>query len=412
MKLLYNFFIFIYSIAINIASMFNNKAKQWVDGRKDIISRISKEQLSDKQVIWVHCASLGEFEQGRPIIEQLRVSYPDYKIFLTFFSPSGYEVRKDYKFADYVYYLPIDTVNNAARFIEIVNPKLVIFIKYEFWYNYIDEIYRKKIPLIFVSVIFRPSQHFFKFWGKWYAKQLNKVTYLFVQNKESAQLLDNINIHHSDISGDTRFDRVVQLPNEKVSFPKLITFKGDSKLLIAGSTWQPDEKILLELLNSSKADFKIVIAPHLINKEHISEITKRFEKYDPVLYSNVSTVGFAKSRVLIIDSIGFLSHLYRYANIAYIGGGFGVGIHNLLEAATYGIPVLYGPNYQRFREAIELRDNKGGFPISNAVECLSIFENLMFDKQTYVKSAAVAQKYVRNNAGATVMVVDKVNEYL
>ncbi len=412
MKLIYIIFILIYSFAIHIASLFNGKAKQWVDGRKGIFSRLSKEQLSDKKIIWVHCASLGEFEQGRPIIEKLRISYPNYKIFLTFFSPSGYEVRKDYKFADYVYYLPIDTAKNAKRFIEIVNPRLVIFVKYEFWYNYIDELYRKKIPLIFVSVIFRPSQHFFKSWGRWYARQLNKITYLFVQNEESLKLLDSINIHHAEVSGDTRFDRVVQLPKEEVSFPIIINFKGNSKILMAGSTWQPDEKVLLELLNNSKANFKIVVAPHLINKEHITEITKRFEKYNPILYSKASTANFAKSRVLIIDSIGMLSQLYRNAYIAYIGGGFGVGIHNLLEASTYGIPVLFGPNYERFREAVELRDNGGGFPISNAQECLDVFEILMYDNQAYKKSAVVAQNYVQKNAGATAMVVDKVNEYL
>ncbi len=228
MKLLYIIFIFLYSTAIHIASLFNNKAKQWVDGRKDVFSQLNNEQLSDKQIIWVHCASLGEFEQGRPIIEKLRTTYPNYSIFLTFFSPSGYEIRKDYKFADYVYYLPIDTPKNAKRFIEKVNPKLVIFVKYEFWYNYIDELYRKKIPLIFVSVIFRPSQHFFKAWGKWYARQLNKVTYLFVQNEESIKLLDSINIHHAEVSGDTRFDRVVQLAKEEVPFPIMVDFKGNS----------------------------------------------------------------------------------------------------------------------------------------------------------------------------------------
>ena len=412
MKLIYNFFIFIYSFSIRIASLFNNKAKQWVDGRNDIFSRLSKEQLSDKQIIWVHCASLGEFEQGRPIIEKLRITYPDYSIFLTFFSPSGYEIRKDYEFADYVYYLPIDTINNAQRFIDIVNPKLVIFVKYEFWFNYINVLYQKKIPLIFVSVIFRPSQHFFKSWGRWYAKQLNKVTYLFVQNVESINLLDSIKIHHAEVSGDTRFDRVVQLPKEKITFPIVINFKGNSKLLMAGSTWQPDEKLLLDLLNNSKATFKVVIAPHLIDKEHVNEVIKRFEKYNPILYSNVSSADLNNSKVLIIDCIGMLSQLYRHADIAYIGGGFGVGIHNLLEASTYGIPVIYGPNYQRFREAVELRNNRAGFPISNSQECLGVFEILMYDNQAYEKSTIVAQNYVRKNAGATAMVVDKVNEYL
>jgi len=243
MKLIYNIFIFLYLSSIRIASLFNGKARQWVNGRKDVFAQIRKEQLSDKQIIWVHCASLGEFEQGRPVIEMLRSTHPDYSILLTFFSPSGYEVRKNYEFADYVYYIPIDTRKNARKFIKYVNPKLVIFVKYEFWFNYIDEIYHHKIPLIFVSVIFRKSQHFFKPWGAWFADQLNKITYLFVQNTESVELLDTIGINHAEVSGDTRFDRVIQLSDEQVSFPIIEKFKGESTLLIAGSTWELDEKI-------------------------------------------------------------------------------------------------------------------------------------------------------------------------
>ncbi len=412
MKVLYNIFIFLYSTAIRIASIFNNKARQWVDGRKNILTQIKQDHISDNQIIWVHCASLGEFEQGRPIIEKFRATYPDHSIVLTFFSPSGYEIRKDYEFADYIYYLPLDTAKNARRFINYVRPKLVIFIKYEFWFNYIDELYRQKIPLIFASVIFRKSQHFFKPWGKWFARQLNKVTYLFVQNEESIELLDSIGIHHSEVSGDTRFDRVIQLSNESISFPIVEQFKGDSFLLMAGSTWQPDEKIIRYLLDNSKADFKVVIAPHLIDKEHIADIQERFRNYDPVLYSEVADINLKKSRVLIIDSIGMLAQLYRYADIAYVGGGFGVGIHNLLEASTYGIPVLFGPNYKRFREAIELKDNGGGFPVENSEEGLVVFEKLIQDKNAYIKSADIARQYVHKNAGATQLVIHKTKEYI
>ena len=412
MKLIYNIFIFIYSAAIRLASFFNSKARQWIDGRKDIWLKIKKEQLSGKQIIWVHCASLGEFEQGRPVIEQLRSTYPDHKILLTFFSPSGYEVRKNYEYADYVFYLPIDTKKNAHRFIGYVKPKLVIFIKYEFWFNYIDVLYRQKIPLIFVSVIFRPSQHFFRLWGKWYARQLNKITFLFVQNEESIELLDSIGIFHAEISGDTRFDRVIQLPDELVSFPVVEKFKGKSTLLIAGSTWHPDENILHELLLRSKAEFKLVIAPHLINHEHLTDIRQRFKDYNPLVYSNAETHNPDKHKVLIIDSIGMLSQLYRYADIAYIGGGFGVGIHNVLEASTYGIPVLFGPNYKRFREAVELRDIGGGFPIANSEECIEVFDKLLKDENAYIKSASIAKQYVRKNAGATQMVINKVKEYI
>lgn len=412
MKLLYNIFILLYSTSIRVAALFNNKARLWIDGRKNLFSRIEADQLSDNQVIWIHCASLGEFEQGRPIIEMLRKTYPDHSILLTFFSPSGYEIRKDYEFADYIYYLPLDTIKNARRFVNYVRPKLVIFIKYEFWFNHIDELYRHKIPVIFASVIFRESQHFFKPWGTWYAKQLNKVTYLFVQNEKSLELLDRIGVHHAKVSGDTRFDRVIQLTNESVSFPIVENFKGDSFLLMAGSTWQPDEKIINYILDNSKAEFKVVIAPHLIDNEHISDIQGRFRNYNPVLYSEATDFDLKKSRVLIIDSIGMLSQLYSYADIAYVGGGFGVGIHNLLEVSTYGIPVIYGPNYKRFREAIELRDNGGGFPIHNSEDCLKAFEKLISDKDLYSRSASSGKQYVHKNAGATQLVINKAKEYI
>ena len=273
-------------------------------------------------------------------------------------------------------------------------------------------LYRQKIPLIFVSVIFRPSQHFFRLWGKWYARQLNKITFLFVQNEESIELLDSIGIFHAEISGDTRFDRVIQLPDELVSFPVVEKFKGKSTLLIAGSTWHPDENILHELLLRSKAEFKLVIAPHLINHEHLTDIRQRFKDYNPLVYSNAETHNPDKHKVLIIDSIGMLSQLYRYADIAYIGGGFGVGIHNVLEASTYGIPVLFGPNYKRFREAVELRDIGGGFPIANSEECIEVFDKLLKDENAYIKSASIAKQYVRKNAGATQMVINKVKEYI
>jgi len=412
MKLLYNIIVFLYSLSVRIAANFNPKASLWIDGRKGLFTKLEKSGIIGKQIIWVHCSSLGEFEQGRPVIENLRNSFPSHKILLTFFSPSGYEVRKSYEGADFITYMPLDSKRNAHRFIDMVRPQLVIFIKYEFWFNYIAELYKHKIPLIFASVIFRPSQHFFKPWGRWFAKQLNKATFIFVQNNESIKLLEKIKVYHADISGDTRFDRVIQLPEEDVSFPVIESFKGDSKLIIGGSTWPAGEKMLLDLLNRSDEDFKIVIAPHLINNEHIDEIVALFKKYDPILYSNGEPEKDNKSRVLIIDNIGFLSMIYRYANIAYIGGGFGVGIHNLLEASTYGVPVVFGPNHDRFREAIDLKVNGGGFTINNANECFKIIDKLLKDQDLYDSSSKAASSYVANNAGATQMIISKVKEYI
>ncbi len=412
MGFLYNIFIFLYSLSIRIASLFNSKAKLWVDGRKNVFGHLEDSGIIGKPIIWIHSASLGEFEQGRPIIDRLRITYPEHKILVTFFSPSGYEVRKNYRDADHICYLPIDTKRNARRFISMIRPQLVIFIKYEFWFNYINEIYNHRIPLIFASVIFRPSQHFFKPWGRWSARQLNRITHLFVQNEESVNLLDGIKIYHSSLSGDTRFDRVISLPDENKSFPMIEEFKGKTKLLIGGSTWPSGEKILQRLLDDSEFDFKLVIAPHLIDGDHLSEILKRFSKFHPVLYSKAKLANLVESKVMIIDSIGMLSSIYKYADIAYVGGGFGVGIHNLLEASTYGIPVIYGPNYSRFREAVDLRDIGGGFPINNHEECLTIFGKLMSDTEFYSHSAKVSRDYVEKNSGATKMVVDKVMEFI
>ncbi len=412
MKVLYNIFITLYTFSIKIAANFNEKAKLWLSGRKNVLLLLKNSGIDKESVIWIHCASLGEFEQGRPIIEKLNIEYPDHKILLTFFSPSGYEVRKNYEGADYIFYLPADTVKNAKEFVSIVRPQLVVFIKYEFWYNYINEIYNQKIPIIFASVIFRPNQLFFRWWGIWFAKQLNKISYIFVQNEDSVKLLDSININHAEVSGDTRFDRVLQVSMEEFSFPIVEEFKGNSKLIIGGSTWQPGEKILYDALKNATNTFKIVVAPHMINKEHIEEIVSRFSEYKPILYSNADRGMLTESNVLIIDSIGMLSQIYRYADIAYVGGGFGVGIHNLLEVSTFGVPVIYGPNYKRFREAIELKELGGGFTVSDTNSFQKISNRLMSDKAFYNESSLVAKNYVVKNAGATQLIVNKVKEYI
>lgn len=413
MQFIYNLFIFIYQYSVRISAFFgNDKARKWLSGRKDILDKLSSSIGKDDKIIWFHCASLGEFEQGRPLIEALRKQYTDYKILLTFFSPSGYEIRKNYEQADYVFYLPIDTVKNARRFVEIVRPRAVFFIKYEFWFNYINELYIRKIPFFMVSTIFRPSQHFFRFWGFWFRKQLRKITFLFVQDEKSLELLENIKIYHADIIGDTRFDRVVALAAEEKEFPLIKHFGKDKPILIAGSTWPADEDKLLSMIDQLDINFKLIIAPHLVENEHIEQIKKKFSKYRPVLYSNADEKNLKNSRVLIIDGIGYLSYLYRYTTITYIGGGFGAGIHNLLEAATYGKPVIFGPNHSRFKEAIELKTNGGGFAISNSEELISLCKVLFADNKKHETSAQAAKNYVIKNAGATARVIDKAKEFL
>jgi 3-deoxy-D-manno-octulosonic-acid transferase len=413
MQLFYNLFIFFYQEAIKIAALSGNeKAKKWVQGRKSVFTDLKNAIGKDDKIIWVHCASLGEFEQGRPLIEAIRKRYKNYKLLLTFFSPSGYEIRKDYAQADYVFYLPMDTPRNAREFVRLVQPHAVFFIKYEFWFNFINELYIRTIPLFLVSSIFRSSQHFFRFWGGWFRKQLRKVTFLFVQDESSMELLENIKIYHADMIGDPRFDRVMALSEEKKDFPLIEAFAGEKPLLVAGSTWPADEDKLLELIVQIQIDFMLVIAPHQVENEHMGQLMKKFIKFNPVLYSSALDSDLKNSRVLIIDGIGYLSYLYKYADLTYIGGGFGVGIHNLLEAATYGKPVIFGPNHDKFKEAIELKSNGGGFVVSGADELIRTCLLLFSDKQKRTESGEAAKNYVSENAGATEKVMDKANEYL
>ena len=412
MGFLYNISIQVYSLAIRIASIFNPKARQWLDGRKDVFSNLEKAIDPQDSIIWFHVASLGEFEQGKPVIERLKGEFPSHKILLTFFSPSGYEIRKSYDKADYVFYLPIDSPKNAKQFVSIVNPKLAIFVKYEFWFNYINELYKSKIPLLMISVIFRPSQHFFRFWGRWSRKQLRKITWFYVQNRDSLALLNSANIFHADRSGDTRFDRVYELVKEEKKIAEIEIFKSNTQLIVAGSTWPPDEDILNYVLSRSKQLFKLVIAPHVVNEKHVKELLEKFKAFSPVLFTDFKKSDISKSRVLILNTTGILSYIYRYADFSYIGGGFGVGIHNLLEPATYGQPVVFGPKYQKFQEAVDLTKRGSGFPVANKEETLEIFDNLLKDKSLLESTSQISKQYVNDRIGATNMVIAKVKEFI
>ena len=412
MRLIYNISIQLYLFAIRVAALFNPKANQWLQGRKYLFEELQQSITEEDEIIWFHVASLGEFEQGRPLMEEVKKSFPGHKILLTFFSPSGYEVKKNYEGADYIFYLPLDTPSNARKFVSIVNPKMVVFVKYEFWFNYINELYKNKIPLLMISVIFRPSQHFFQFWGRWLRKQLSKVTWFYVQNKQSVELLKNINIYHADRSGDTRFDRVKALADEQHDIPAIERFKGKSLLMVAGSSWPPDEDILKYILEKSAKPFKLIVAPHVVNDSHVSELQQKFAPWNPILFTDFDSSFSEDSAVLIINTTGILSQVYRYADISYIGGGFGVGIHNLLEPATYGQPVLFGPNFKKFQEAHDLIDIKAGYPISNKEETLKIINLLMGDDALRTEIGNRAKKYVTNNAGATEIVLNKIKEFI
>lgn len=407
MLLLYNFSIRIYYLLVLLFSPFNQKAKNWIKGREKWANKIPAEFLLSKNA-WFHFASLGEFEQGKPVLEKFKNKYPNFKIVITFFSPSGYENKKNYPLADLILYLPIDTKYNAAKFIKLIKPKIAFITKYEYWYHFLAECYSQKIPIYIISAIFRPQQIFFRYYGNLHRRMLGFVNHFFLQDKKSAQLLNSINIYNHTISGDTRFDTVYgnfEL-NKQIEFIK--EFKNEKLTLIAGSTWPEDEKLLLKIHQKFK-ECKIIIAPHEIGKKRISQLKKQFDS--SVLYSELNKKTdlsrLQNSPVLIINNIGLLSHLYKYADIGYIGGGFGAGIHNTLEAAVFGKVLLFGPKHQKFKEAIDLLKLKAAFSVNDDT-IINIFSDLVNDKKRLTDCSKKAQNYVLSNVGATQIILDKI----
>lgn len=406
MNFLYNIGILIFSALARLISPFNTRASLWVRGRKNWEEKIAEKVKQGDKVIWIHCASLGEFEQGRPVIEAIKQQMPSFKVFLTFFSPSGYEIRKNYSFADCVIYLPSDTPSNAVRFIELVRPEYVIFVKYEFWNNYISALYRNKIPLYLISGIFRDGQHFFKWYGSFFRNMLKKFEKIYVQDQNSLDLLSGIGIKNAILAGDTRFDRVVQIAGTAKIIPQLEQFRGEEKLFLAGSSWKPDEEIISEYINMFPLKMKWVFAPHEVDKSNIDRLASLF-KVKTVRFSEFSEKD-SDARVLIIDNIGMLSSAYRYAYIAAIGGGFGKGIHNILEPACWGIPVIFGPKFENFKEAVDLLKEGGAKTFQSFDEFRKNMDLLLSDKKIYTNSAGIASKYVKINAGATEIIIKEI----
>lgn len=387
MRLIYNISIWLYVVTIRIASLYNLKAKKWVKGRENIFSELEAVVRNQKNIVWFHCASLGEFEQGKPIIEAYKLNHPTHQILLTFFSASGFEIKKNTALANWVFYLPADTTSNAKKFINLVNPIKVVFIKYEFWFNYMSQLKKQNIPFYSVSTIFREGQVFFKY--QWFAKQLKNVTHFFVQDEKSAELLNSIGFSNFTISGDTRFDSVVANTKNPTKIALVELFSKNKKTIICGSTWAKDDIILIQYIKNHPEN-NYVIAPHEL--DNISNLQKQS---NGLLYSNANEKNIFTTNVLIIDSIGLLSTIYQYGNLAYIGGGFGSGIHNILEAASFGLAVIFGPNYQKFNEAISLINKKGAMSISNYEElssAIDIFNS--FDQ-------SIALNYIKENSGAT-----------
>lgn len=403
----YNLAIILYDIAVYLVAPFSRKPRKMMKGHWVVYELLRQQLEKDARYIWFHAASLGEFEQGRPLIEKIRAKYPDYRILLTFFSPSGYEVRKNYRGADIVCYLPFDKPRNVRKFLDLVNPCMAFFIKYEFWKNYLDELHKRRIPVYSVSSIFRRGQIFFKWYGGTYRNVLRNFDHIFVQNERSKRYLAKIGINRVTVVGDTRFDRVLQIREEAKDLPLVELFKNNTMTFVAGSSWQPDEDLFIEYFNQHP-EVKLIIAPHVIDENHLVEIIRKLKR-PYVRYTRADEKNVRKADCLIIDCFGLLSSIYRYGEIAYIGGGFGVGIHNTLEAAVYGIPVIFGPKYQKFQEAVQLLEAKGGFSVKSYEELKALLDRMLEDESFLRETGTNAGTYVTGNAGATDKVLGMIN---
>ena len=406
MNLIYNLGIYLYKQIVRLVSARNPKAKLMVKGHKTLFSDLESKIEKGEKYIWIHSSSLGEFEQGRPIIEKIKEKNSQEKILLTFFSPSGYTVRKDYPLADVVSYLPFDLPGNVRRFLDVVNPKMAIFIKYEFWGNFLNELHKRAIPTYLVSAIFRENQIFFKPYGSIFRGMLKNYEHLFVQDETSKKLLAKIGVENVSVVGDTRFDRVAEIASQLKDLPVFEQFSKDSYTMIIGSSWQADEDIYMDYFNSHP-ELKLIIAPHEINDAHMQYLMLKIKR--PVLlYSQAEGKNISEYDCLIVDCFGLLSSIYRYGDLAYIGGGFGSGIHNVPEAAVYGIPVIFGPNFKKFKEAKKLIASGGAFTISSKEEFENVMQNLS-DKETREKAGVIAGEYINCNTGATLKIMKRIS---
>ncbi len=404
MKWLYNLGIWGYYLLVKIVSIRNEKARKWLEGRKDIFKRLRETIIPGERVLWFHASSLGEFEQGRPVIEAIRKLKPEFKILLTFFSPSGYELRKDYKYADYIFYLPLDTQKNAIRFIDIVRPEKVFFIKYEFWYNFLSRLQSEGIPTFIFSALFRPSQIFFKPWGRWFLNAIAAYEHIFVQNRESFDILHRYGFTNVSICGDTRLDSVGEIADVAPHLDKLELFCGKQKAIIAGSTWKEDEDLFIAYVNKCASGSKFVIAPHEVTPQSLERICGALER-PYALYSTSTQQELSDADVLIVDGYGYLVSIYRYGMLAYVGGGFNSGIHSILEPAAFGLPVIFGPDYHKFQEAHDML-------YLGAANCINDFSELEMHIDAYrsfpqklLSASIIARDYVDKNRGASKEIV-------
>ena len=410
---MYNLIIYLYLFGVAIASLFNEKVRKMWRGERDAFRVLREKVEPGARYVWFHAASLGEFEQGRPLIEQLRREHPELKILLTFFSPSGYEVRKNYQGADIICYLPLDTITNARRFLRLIRPEMAFFIKYEFWYNYLHILKHRNVPVYSVSSIFRDGQVFFRWYGHQYSRVLRCFTHFFVQNEKSRELLATLGLKNATVVGDTRFDRVLQIKEQAKQLPIVEAFvageSGDSRppVFVAGSSWLPDEEIFIRYFREHPG-WKLIIAPHVIGEEHLQQIEKLLEGWKVVRYTKA--VGEASgASVLIIDCFGLLSSIYHYGQLTYVGGGFGVGIHNVLEAAVWDVPVIFGPKNEKFQEAQGLKRAGGGFDITDYEDFCRIMNRFADEPDCMKQAGQRAGAFVKSMTGATAKILAAVD---
>ena len=405
MQIIYTIGIWFYGLGIRVAALFNEKARLWVRGRKGLFAELERTFAGKSDPVWIHCASLGEYEQAKPLIEKIKREQSETQILVTFFSPSGYTQAVKKPLADYNFYLPLDLPNNAKHFLDIVRPASAIFVKYEFWYNFMQELHQKAIPFYYISAIFRENQHFFKPSGRWFAKQLQQASHFFVQTEKSKELLDGIGIKQVTVCGDTRFDRVKAIAAQVQPFDFMATFRQDKKVIVAGSTWGPDEQLLAQLLQYFP-DYKLVVAPHEINRT--PEVKQTFAAYKTAQYSSKEENDLANCQVFIIDTIGILSRLYQYSTVSYIGGAFKTGLHNILEAAVYGKPLFFGPHYDHFNEAVNLVAQKGAFSVNSTEEMKDIMTKFEQNPEYYAQTCNICQEYVAQNSGAVNIIYENI----
>lgn len=413
MSIIYNLFINLYGIAVSIAANFNPKAQLWINGRKKWKTKMKESIAESDKIVWVHCSSLGEFEQGRPVMEKIRKEFPTHKLAVSFFSPSGFEIRKNDPIADYIFYLPLDTKSNAKKLVKLLHPDVLILVKYEYWYNLLSRLQKKKIPVIVISAVIKENSLFFRSWGSWFRKKIASIDHFFVQNSDSKNLLNSIQINQVSISGDTRFDRVKEIKASNPQLDFVEKFKGNSHLIVAGSTWKDDEEILLQYINEKlPTDWKIIIAPHNIDTKQISLLAEKMSK-KVVIYSKASESDYENAQVLILDTIGILTKVYAYSNISYVGGGFTkTGVHNTLEPAVFGVPIIFGLNYENYFEAIDLIETKGATRIKDYYDFEPKMNALIENSDLRQSRGNAVSTYIENKPNSTNLILEYLKKIL